>query len=86
MRGVIHHIEINVANLEKSRQFWLPFLTALDYDLYQEWSAGFSMKLGDTYLVFVQTEDNYLSPSFHRKHNGLNHLAFHVASRQERHE
>ena len=43
MRGVIHHIEINVANLEKSRQFWLPFLTALDYDLYQEWSAGFSM-------------------------------------------
>ncbi|MFT8939360.1 VOC family protein [Leuconostoc falkenbergense] len=83
MRGVIHHIEINVANLEKSRRFWLPFLTALDYDIYQEWSAGFSMKLEDTYLVFVQTEDNYLSPSFHRKHNGLNHLAFHVASRQE---
>ena len=29
MRGMIHHIEMNVANLEKSRQFWLPFLTAL---------------------------------------------------------
>lgn len=34
------------------------------------------------YLVFVQTEERFLSHPYHRRSTGLNHLAFHIASQQ----
>lgn len=40
-------------------------------------------KLGGTYIVFVQTEERFLKPAFHRKRIGLNHLAFHAESREQ---
>lgn len=81
--GLIHHIEINVSNLERSSQFWGWFLNEIGYELFQKWDEGISWKLGDTYLVFVQTGDRYLSDSYHRCRVGLNHLAFHAESRQQ---
>lgn len=82
MKGVLHHVELYVSDLEKSRKFWSWLLEQLDYELYQTWAQGFSYKLGETYLCFVQTEDAYLDQSYHRKRTGLNHLAFHVDSRK----
>ncbi|QYR23590.1 VOC family protein [Paenibacillus sp. sptzw28] len=81
--GLIHHIEINVSNLERSSEFWGWFLNEIGYELFQKWDEGISWKLGDTYLVFVQTGDRYLNDSFHRCRIGLNHLAFHAESRQQ---
>lgn len=81
--GLIHHIEINVSNMERSSQFWGWFLNEIGYELFQKWDEGISWKLGDTYLVFVQTGDRYLSDSYHRCRVGLNHLAFHAESRQQ---
>ncbi|WP_010647251.1 VOC family protein [Oceanobacillus massiliensis] len=80
-KGHIHHIEIYVSNLHKSSIFWGWFLEELGYQSYQEWEKGRSWKLDDSYIVFVQTEDNYLEKSYHRKQVGLNHLAFHADSR-----
>ena len=34
-------------------------------------------------IFFVQAEEKYLSSHFHRKQVGLNHLAFHAASRTQ---
>ncbi|QIK70520.1 hypothetical protein G7062_09480 [Erysipelothrix sp. HDW6C] len=80
---MLHHIELYVADLNETRQFWSWFLDTLGYALYQEWPDGFSYRIQDTYIVFVQTEDKYLHPPYHRKHSGLNHLAFHVANQTQ---
>lgn len=79
----LHHLEIYVSNLKISHAFWSWFLIELGYEPYQTWKDGFSYKLDDFYLVFVQTEAAYLNEGYHRKHIGLNHLAFHAHSRAE---
>jgi RimJ/RimL family protein N-acetyltransferase/catechol 2,3-dioxygenase-like lactoylglutathione lyase family enzyme len=81
--SVLHHIEINVSDLQRSAEFWGWFLSLLGYEPYQEWEGGRSWRLGDTYLVFVQVEERYKHSPYHRRHVGLNHLAFHAASRAQ---
>lgn len=81
--GQLHHVEIYVTNLTRSREFWDWLLSRLNYEVYQEWDAGVSFRLGATYLVFVQTESKYLDIPYHRCGTGLNHLAFHGGSRAD---
>ncbi len=38
--GGLHHVEINVADLERSVEFWGWLLPELGYELYQEWAEG----------------------------------------------
>lgn len=80
---MIHHIEINVKSLQRSREFYSMLLPDLGYELYQDWPEGFSFKNGSSYIVFVQTEKPYLHLPYHRKASGLNHLAFWADSRSE---
>lgn len=82
MNGIIHHIEINVSDLNRSRNFWEWFLQELGYKKFQEWESGFSFKLKDTYLVFVQTENKYVNNKYYRKNTGLNHIAFHAKNKK----
>ncbi len=82
LKGVVHHIEIYVSDLNRSIEFWSWFLTDLGYSKYQSWEQGQSWKLGNTYLVFVQTEDRHLDVTYHRCKTGLNHLAFYGESRE----
>lgn len=79
---MIHHIEIYVSNLKNSIEFWGWLLEDLGYSLYQEWEMGQSWKQGETYIVFVQTEERFLDVPYHRCRVGLNHLAFHAKSKQ----
>lgn len=81
-KGLLHHIEIYVSDLKRSIGFWSWFLEELGYMPFQEWESGQSWKIGDTYIVFVQTEERFLDISYHRCRVGLNHLAFHASSRQ----
>lgn len=81
--GRIHHIELNVSNLEKSIEFWGWFLAELGYQPFQIWDEGKSWKKDETYLVFVQTKDEFLSEGYHRGRIGLNHLAFQAGSKQQ---
>jgi len=76
--GLLHHVEIYVDDLEATKTFWGWLLSRLGYARYQEWDAGISYQKGDTYLVFAQTEEKYRTPTYHRCHSGLNHLAFHA--------
>jgi catechol 2,3-dioxygenase-like lactoylglutathione lyase family enzyme len=88
MTGTLHHIELYVSDLPRSREFWEWLLAGLGYAKYQEWldrasgkTAGVSWKLGPTYLVLVQTQARHRAsavPPYHRCRPGLNHLAFHV--------
>lgn len=78
MRGILNHVEIYVSNLEKTREFWGWLLPKLGYTEEFNQDAGIvNYFLGETYLVFVQTEERFLDSSYHRCKVGLNHLAFH---------
>ncbi len=83
MNGIIHHIEIYVSDLKRTILFWEWLLTKkFTYEIFQKWDRGISFKLGETYIVFVQTEKKYLSNPYNRKNTGLNHLAFHCSSKE----
>lgn len=82
MHGVIHHVEIYGKYLERTKLFWTWLLTEkFSYQIFQNWPSGISYKYKESYIVFVQTEDKYLSTSYNRKNIGLNHLAFHAENR-----
>lgn len=81
MRGLIHHIELYVSNVERSTRFWGWLLESLGYEPYQQWAQGCSWKLENTYIVFVQVEERFLQIPYHRSRVGMNHLAFHAESR-----
>jgi catechol 2,3-dioxygenase-like lactoylglutathione lyase family enzyme/ribosomal protein S18 acetylase RimI-like enzyme len=78
--GQLHHIELYVSDLGKSTEFWSWFLQRLGYFEYQNWEQGRSYRKGETYVVFVQTEQKYQNIPYHRCQTGLNHLAFHAFS------
>lgn len=80
---MLHHIELYVSDLPRSRDFYEFLLPRLGYELYQDWPQGFSMKKAEQYLVFVQTPTAFLEESYHRCRTGLNHLAFHGGSREQ---
>ncbi|MEO7994079.1 MAG: VOC family protein [bacterium] len=81
--GLLHHVELYVSDLARSRVFWAWFLGELGYTLYQEWNEGVSYKLAATYIVLVQAEPVYRDAGYHRKRPGLNHLAFHATDRAQ---
>ena len=78
---MLHHVELYVADLQRSLAFWTPFLARLGYHESQRWSEGVSYMQGETYLCFVQAPAEHLDAGYHRKRVGLNHLAFHGRSR-----
>ncbi len=81
-RGLLHHVELWVPDLERARASWGWLLAELGYQPFQDWPAGCSWQLGDTYLVAEQSAA--LSAAGHERcRPGLNHLAFHAGSRAE---
>jgi catechol 2,3-dioxygenase-like lactoylglutathione lyase family enzyme len=80
--GQLHHIEVYASDLEVSVDFWNWLLANhLGYDLKGEWDRGRSWINKPTYIVLVQVSE----PDYHfdRQAPGLNHLAFHAASREQ---
>ncbi|OMI02957.1 hypothetical protein BTA30_01895 [Bacillus swezeyi] len=80
---MIHHIELYVSNVERSKRFWGWFLKELGYEVYQQWKGGISWKANGAYIVLVQAEARFLEAGYHRCRVGLNHLAFQAASRAQ---
>jgi catechol 2,3-dioxygenase-like lactoylglutathione lyase family enzyme len=79
MKATIGHIGINLSNEEKSFPFWKELLTYLEFDLMLD-GTHFDASDGHTFLCFSVTKLGYKETAFHRKHTGLNHIAFNVPS------
>ncbi|GAA3507259.1 VOC family protein [Streptomyces showdoensis] len=80
--GTLHHVELWVPDIGRAVASFGPLLSSLGYTPFQSWEAGRSWRLGATYLVVE--ESPALSADAHdRLRPGLNHLAFHVATRAE---
>lgn len=80
---MLHHIEVYVSDLDKSREFYAYLLPKPGYRLFQDWEEGFSFKDEDSSLVFVQTREKYLKGGYNRCNIGLNHIVFVVSCVEE---
>ncbi|WP_079509225.1 VOC family protein [Mesobacillus jeotgali] len=80
---MLHHVEINVTDINKTIEFWDWFLSELNYEIFQKWNKGMSWRYQSTYLVFVQADEQFVKDGYHRSKVGLNHLAFHANSRNQ---
>jgi len=79
MKTTIGHIGINLSNEEKSFPFWKDLLTHLGFTLKLD-GNHFDASDGHSFLCFSVTKPDYQESTFHRKHSGLNHIAFCVSS------
>lgn len=79
---VLHHLDVNVANLEVSSAFYAPLLSRLGYAR-AEHGRGWEVWRGaGPYLTLVQAAHPYVAAGYHRRRVGLNHLAFTAPSRR----
>ena len=79
---MLHHVEIYVSDLARSRVFWRELLAHLDYKETDHWGDGFTLRQSTgSYLTFVQVADHHAHRAYHRCAVGLNHLAFTVPTR-----
>jgi catechol 2,3-dioxygenase-like lactoylglutathione lyase family enzyme len=78
--GRLHHVELWVPDLARAVRSWGWLLGELGYEQFQDWPAGRSWRLGETYLVMEQSPV-LSAPEHDRLRPGLNHLAFHAGDR-----
>jgi catechol 2,3-dioxygenase-like lactoylglutathione lyase family enzyme len=79
--GSLHHVELWVPDLDRAISSWGWLLTELGYEQFQDWPAGRSWRHGPTYIV-VEQSPAMTAAGQDRCRPGLNHLAFHVATRE----
>lgn len=92
----LHHVEIYVSDIKKTRGFWEWLLCHhLGYEIFQQWDQGISfiptenqgaciagpLPPAPPYIVFVQAEERFLNVQYHRCRPGLNHFAFYGRDR-----
>ena len=78
--GQLHHVELYASDLDASVDFWAWLLGKLGYETKNDWDEGRSWVNGPTYVVLVAADADH---PFDRNGPGLNHLAFHAASREQ---
>ncbi len=84
MLNSLAHVEINVNDIQKTKNFY-------DIFLHLVWWKGFVIdeetiwyKAPDkTHIFFTKTNQEYTTYGFHRKHIWLNHFAFRVTTKQQ---
>ncbi len=81
---MLHHVEIYVSDLERSMEFWVPFMERLGCGP-DRWSGGvnFFPEGEGAYLSFLEAPERYRGDGYHRQRVGLNHLAFRGRSREQ---
>ncbi|MDV9173961.1 VOC family protein [Streptomyces sp. W16] len=75
---MLHHVELWVADLGRAAPQWEWLLERLGCEPYQNWPAGRSWRMGETYVVIEQSPALRPATAHDRMRPGLNHLAFHV--------
>lgn len=81
---MLHHVELYVRDVQRSRAFWTPFMGLLGYTE-DRWSHGVNYRLGDLdpYVSLVGAPPEHLEAGYHRRRVGLNHLALRASSRAQ---
>jgi len=77
----LHHLDLNVRDLEASEAFYRDLLTRFGLDELDRGEYWISFGTDTSYITLVQTRQPFLYHGFHRKRIGVNHLAFPAPSR-----
>jgi len=77
------HLQINVSDPAISFPFYKKFLGYLGYKVIHESKECVGFSNGTTDFWINKVEDRFKDEKFHRKHPGLNHLAFWVNSKED---
>lgn len=82
-RGTVQHVEINVSDLARSKDFYEDLLTWMGYRriLDEKKVVGWGNRAVQIFLV--KCEERYRKTTFHRKRVGLNHIAFRARSKND---
>ncbi|MCS1351905.1 VOC family protein [Mechercharimyces sp. CAU 1602] len=83
MKVSFSHLDYQVVDLAKAKRFYDPLMEMLGFHLRHDEETWISYGNGDMKWCLVQVEQQYSEVSFHRKHPGLNHVAFQVENREE---
>jgi catechol 2,3-dioxygenase-like lactoylglutathione lyase family enzyme len=83
MNAKITHIQINVSDFEKSKEFYSELFGVLGWIKFMEEEDIISWTDGEFSFWIVETEQKFKEKKFHRKNTGLNHIAFKVNSKQK---
>lgn len=78
--GELHHLELSVPDLDAALPVWEWLLDELGYDPKNDWDGGCSWNRAGTYLVLKRASE---AGSVDRPTPGLDHVAFHAASRAQ---
>jgi catechol 2,3-dioxygenase-like lactoylglutathione lyase family enzyme len=83
LSGRFHHMDVYVADLARSAEFWGRLLGRLGWRPRADRPGVKSWTDGTTELFFVQAEPEFVAQGYHRKRVGLNHLALAVGGRAD---
>lgn len=81
MKGQIYHVDIVASDLKKSGPFYDAFLGWLGYQriMYEKEEAGWGLE--DCSVWVGQCKEKFAEHRYHRKHVGVNHIAFRADSK-----
>ena len=86
MEGQFHHLQLNVSDLKTSDKFYHGFLSWLGYERVLSINQTKARDIvgwrrGRSRLFLTQCRKEFLPKRFHRKHVGINHMAFWASSK-----
>ncbi len=81
MKTSLYHVQLNVADPERSLPFYRALLGYFEYRPLMAARDVLGMTNGTTDFWLIETPRAHKEPAFHRKRSGLNHLAFGAESR-----
>ncbi len=79
----VHHIELNVSNLDASFKFYSLLSSFFKGSTIEREGESFCWRLGSFYIYFNQVKPRFKEASYHRKHIGLDHLAIELSDKEE---
>ncbi len=80
--NVIDHFQINVSDIQRSMLFYRDMLGRLGFVKVLEMQNMVQWEKGGSRVILVQSPKRFGGNRFHRKHVGLNHIAFRAPSRE----
>jgi catechol 2,3-dioxygenase-like lactoylglutathione lyase family enzyme len=79
----IHHIELNVCNLDASFKFYSLLTSFFEGSTIEREENSFCWRLGTFYIYFNEVQTRFKEAKYHRKQVGLDHIAIKLSDTAE---
>ncbi len=79
----IHHIELNVSDLDASFTFYSLLSSFFEGSTIEREEKSFCWRLGVFYIYFNEVQSRFKETPYHRKQVGLDHIAIALSDKSE---